>query len=85
MKISCESPGQLFPTFIDRNEFPQQVNGGGVGGGREGEIFQIENENMLSHGPAQLRRLPPHQQQGGLHHLHGELQKVLFPAARKNS
>ena len=83
MVIYREPLGQLeFSTFIDCYEFPQQVNGGGVGGGGEGEIFQIKNENMLSHRPAQLRCLRPHQEQGGLHHLHCELQKVVFPTTR---
>ena len=81
--IYREPPGQLeFSTFIDCYEFPQQVNGGGVGGGGEGEILQVEDENMLSHRSAQLGRLPPHQKQGALHHLHCELQKVVFPATR---
>ena len=60
-KIAFQS--SPFPTFIYGDEFPQQVYSGGVGGGCQGEILQVEDEDVLGDWQACLCRPPSHQEQ----------------------
>ena len=51
-----------------------------MGGCTKGEVLQIKDEDVLSDRTARLLCLPSHQEQGGLHYLDGEVEKVVLPA-----